>query len=64
MFMHATACRGLYRHRMSLKLEVDWEKIPLLHHGLKPVLVLHLDFQSNALPTELSPLCLPVLAVV
>ena len=32
-----------------------WEKNPLLHQGLEPVSVLCLAFQSDDLPTELSP---------
>ena len=38
-------------------LEVDTGRKSLLHWGLEPMLVLHLHlaFQLNALPTELSP---------
>ena len=31
---------------------------PLPHLRLKPAPVLHVHFQSDAVPTELSPLCL------
>ena len=31
-----------------------WEKIPLQQRGLEPAAVLRLDFQSDAVPTELS----------
>ena len=36
-------------------LEVDWDFFLLPHWGLKPASALCLAFQSNALPTELSP---------
>ena len=55
--------RGAVQTLQESALEVDWEKIPLPYQGLKPASVLHLDFQSNALPTDLSPLCLPVVQV-
>ena len=32
-----------------------WEKNPLPHRGLEPASVLHLAFQSDNLPTEISP---------
>ena len=35
-------------------LEADSEKNPLLQRGLEPTSVLHLGFQLDALPTELS----------
>ena len=47
--------RGLYGHCRRVCSECWlWEKTPLPHWGLKPVSVLHLAFQSDALPTELS----------
>ena len=48
--------RGLYRHCKSLhwKLALG-EKNPLPHQGLEAASVLCLAFQSDALPTELSP---------
>ena len=47
---------GLYGHCKSLhgKLTLG-ENNPLLYRGLGPVLGLHLAFQSDTLPTELSP---------
>ena len=36
-------------------LEADWQKNPSLHRELEPGSTLRLDFQSDALPTELTP---------
>ena len=46
--------RGLYGHRKRVCTESWlWEKSPLPHQGIEPGSVLHLDFQLDALPTEL-----------
>ena len=53
--MHAIAHGGLYGHRKRVCTECWlWEETPLPHWGLKPVSVLRLAFQSDALPPELS----------
>ena len=46
---------GLYRHYKRSALEVDLQKNPSLHQWHEPVSILHPAFQSDALPTELSP---------
>ena len=47
--------RGLYGHRNRVCAgRLLWEKNPLWHRGLEPGSVLHLAFQSDALPAELS----------
>ena len=60
--------QGLYRHpktvfggctdilRQSLVAADSGSKNPLPHQGLKPASVLHLAFQSEYLPPELSPI--------
>ena len=55
LLVHVIAHLGQRRHCKSV-LEVDWEKNPLLHQGLKPMSVLCPAFQLNTLPTELSPI--------
>ena len=52
----ACSCtQGLYNHHKIVCIGSSfWEQNPLLHWGLKAMSVLHLAFQSDVLPTELS----------
>ena len=48
--------RGLHGHRKRVCTGSRlWEKNPLWYRGFEPASVLRLAFQSDALPTELSP---------
>ena len=66
MHTNVDACncaQGLYGHHNRVCAESWlWKKNPLPHRGIKPVSVLHLAFQSAALPTELSHPLLPYTA--
>ena len=52
---NATAYRGCMDTVKESALEDDWEKNPLLHQGLDPILVLFLALQYDDLLNELSP---------
>ena len=56
MPMHVLAHGGLYGHHDSICTE-SWlrEKNPLPYWRLEPASVLHLAFQSDSLPIEISP---------